>query len=145
MENIIKITATNYTEQRGRYEYVVVSVSVIEMQSIEDAIDGCVDNKAGYQSQDIADKEKVLCEKAKSLGYTHVYCYSTGHSMTYTFMRSSNSGYCRCNINSSGGYKSTKTAIKLWEKCAKIATERKAHDYSFEDPTDLMNALQRLV
>lgn len=132
-----------------RYEYgynhTNVHVSRIEMCSLGEAIEQCIDNKAGYENEAIAKELETEYRKALEEGYTHTYQYSNGFSTTYSWMHASSGGFCECKItDGKQNYKCLVEAARLWERAAKKHTSNPPHNYSFENPDDFCEALDKL-
>jgi hypothetical protein len=77
-----------------------ITVSSVDVETIEKKIDGCVDNKVGYQSAAIAAQQERKFRAIAAAGHTHVYSTHTyGLRLTlrwqhYTRPSGERDGYC---------------------------------------------------
>jgi len=128
------------------YNYTDVHVSRVEMCTLQYAIEGCVDNKAGYGDPEVAKELEVEFRKALEQGYTHIYQYNDNFSATYSWMHASSGGYCECKVTESRqNYKGLLEAAHLWERAAKkYRPGHPPHNYSFEDPSVFCDTLDKL-
>lgn len=141
----------NFTEIHIRESYV---------RSVEKQIDGCVDNKAGYQSFAIAQRQEAKFRRILAAGHVSIYdSVHYGLEATIRFQHYVNpegkaDGYCDPTFDSLGRdfgaiEKGVKFLRKLGNTIEKLRTEagsapRKVSSISFQSPERLIAALVKL-
>lgn len=156
-------TATTFSIRQYNehgYRFTEICIRQCYVNSVQEQLDGCVDNKAGYQSLEIAQFAAAKFGKILAAGYESTYSPVTyGLEITIRFQHYVNrdgeaDGYCDPHFDTvgkgfSGMEKGMKFLRKLGSTVEKLRAEpgddpRKVSSHTFESPERLVTALRKL-
>lgn len=147
-----------YNEQG--YRFTEICIRQCYVNSVQEQLDGCVDNKAGYQSLEIAQFAAAKFGKVLAAGHESTYSPVTyGLEITIRFQHYVNrdgvaDGYCDPNFDTVGkGFSGMEEGMKFLRKLGKTVEKlraepgnnpREVSSHTFESPERIITALRKL-
>lgn len=143
------------------YRFTEIHVRECRFRSVEEQIESCVDNKAGYQSVEIAQQQETKFRRILAAGHESTYdAESYGLEITLSYQHYIGSsgtpdGYCDPRYDTLGrNFRSVEQSVKFLRKigttvekrrCSENGSDfRKVSSHSFESPERVIAALRKL-
>lgn len=112
------------------YDHTRVTIFTNEHHSLDERVEGCVDNKAGYGTAEAAEKMSTCFTRLQELGYVHeaervfMSARVVLHFQHYLSTVDSELDYCEPRIELHDKYEDIKRGTALLEKVMRKASKR---------------------
>lgn len=140
------------------YSFTEICIRQCYVESLEEQAEGCVDNKTGYQSLEIAKQQEARFRGLLAAGYEATYSpvtYGLEVTLRYQHYKGEGGGYCDPHYdtlgpNFNGIEKGMKFLRKLGTTIEKMRSAnsgsdfRKVSSHTFENPERVIEALRKL-
>jgi hypothetical protein len=126
MEN--KIFFRTWTGHEHGYDKTFVRVYRSKAQSVDELIEGCIDNKAGYGDVSAAARIREQYQTVKDAGYLAIVdtpLYEP--SVTLAWLHSTYGSYCRPHVSAGDTFESIEMGMTLLRHIAKRARKYGEH------------------